>query len=351
MLILFVLLCFFCWTILLSFIWGDSQNKHYIVFYCTGWVLISLSLFLDKSELPDYEQYVVYFRIAVDKLSLEPTMILLSYLISSFFDNEVFWGFAIYLLFGIGIKLIAIKQLSNLCFFSLAFYISSFWIYHEMIQIRAGVAAAFFLMAIKPLYEKNLRYFLIYTLIAIFFHYSAIIILPLWFLNSSLKSKYFYTFLIPICMLLYVLHLDFVSLISYLPIPYIENKIETYTMIAQIGSDRGLITANEYNPFISWYLIKAIFALLFWLNIKQISIHNKYAVLLLKIYTIGIALLWCLPSIPVAATRCSEFLSIVQIILIPFLIYIARQRRILYTVPILYCIAWICWNTYSFLFV
>lgn len=98
MVILFVLLCFFCWAILLSFIWGDSQNKHNIVFYCTGCVLISLSLFLDKTVLPDYEQYVSYFRIAIDHFSLEPTMILLSYLINAFFANEVFWGFAIYLL-------------------------------------------------------------------------------------------------------------------------------------------------------------------------------------------------------------------------------------------------------------
>ena len=86
-----------------------------------------------------------------------------------------------------------------------------------------------------------------------------------------------------------------------------------------------------------------------WFNIKRISIHNQYAVLLLKIYTIGIVILWCLPSIPVAATRCSEFLSIVQIVLIPLVIYIANQRRVLYVIPILYGIAWIYWNTFSFL--
>ena len=349
MAIVFVLLCLVGWTIFLSFVWGEIQYKHDIVFFGTGIVLIVLSIFLDKTELPDYEQYVVYFRIAGDKLSLEPTLVFLSYLIRIFFNNEVFWGFVLYLLFGVTVKLVAIKRLSNLCFLSLSFYISSYWIYHEMIQIRAGVASAFFLMSLKPLYERKLKYFLIYALIAISFHYSAILILPLWFLNSSLKNRVFYTLLIPICMLLYVLHLDFITLLRYLPVPYIQNKIETYTMIAQIGSDRGLITADEYNPFITWYLLKAVIALLMWFNIKRISIHNQYAVLLLKIYTIGIVILWCLPSIPVAATRCSEFLSIVQIVLIPLVIYIANQRRVLYVIPILYGIAWIYWNTFSFL--
>lgn len=219
-----------------------------------------------------------------------------------------------------------------------------------MIQIRVGVAVSFFLMALKPLYERNLKYFLSYTLLAISFHYSAILILPLWYISGSLKKKLFYMLLIPCCMLLYSLHLDLVSALHLLPIPYVQNKIETYTMIAQIGSDRGLITANEYNPFISWYLLKAVIALLLWFNIERISTHNPNAVLLLKIYTIGVAMLWCLPSIPVAATRCSELLSVVQIILVPYITCVAKQRRLLYIIPILYGLAWMYWNSSSFLF-
>ena len=48
MAILFVLLCLFGWTIFLSFVWGEIQYKHDIVFFGTGIVLIVLSLVSGK---------------------------------------------------------------------------------------------------------------------------------------------------------------------------------------------------------------------------------------------------------------------------------------------------------------
>lgn len=350
MLILIVSICFYVICIYVSLIWGKSQYKHKKFYIFVGFVLILISCILDKSYLPDYEQYVVYFNVVGDVIVLEPTFLLIASIVK-IFNSDVFWGFMIYLLLGISIKLVAIKKLTNLYILSLAFYISSYWIYHELIQIRAGVAAGFFLLAIIPLYERNFKYFLIYSSLAISFHYSAILILPLWFINGQLTHRVFYTLLIPVCFLLYVLHIDTITLLQHLPIPYIQDKIDTYSMIAQVGSDRGLITAKEYNPFITWYLLKAVIAIFMWFNIRRIQAHNKYAVLLLKIYTIGIALLWCMSSIPVAATRCSEFLSIVQIVLIPLVIYIERKHKFIYIIPILYGLFWIHWNASSFLLI
>lgn len=347
--ILFVSLFFYIVCISLALIWDKQQFVHKRTFIIMGIALFVVSVFLDKTNLPDYQQYVVYFKIIEDNdIVLEPTFILIAAIVRAL-NNDVFWGFMIYLFLGIFIKLFAIKRLTNLYFLTFAFYISSYWIYHELIQIRVGVAAGFFLMAIKPLYERNLKYFLFYSLLAIAFHYSAILILPLWFINKDLKWSVFYTLLIPSCMLLYILHFDALTLLQYLPIPYVQEKIETYSMIAQIGSDRGSITAKEYNPFITWYLLKAAIAIFMWVNIRKIQSSNKYAVLLLKIYTLGIALLWCLPSIPVAATRCSELLSVVQIILIPLVVYKYNKTKLIYIIPILYGLSWIFWNKSSFL--
>lgn len=351
MVILSLLSCIYICLIILSFLWRDRQNDHFTILLVISVFVAIASCLINKEELPDYGQYISYFQIAdSDIISLEPTFIFISYLVRILFNGDIFWGFACYLFLGILVKTFAIRRLTNLCFLSFAFYIASYWIYHEMIQIRAGVAAAFFLMALRPLYERNLKKFLLYSFIAILFHYSAILILPLWFVNGKLKGKTFYTCLIPCCMVLYLFHIDLIAIVRLLPIPYIQNKLDTYTMIAQMGSDRGMITAAEYNPFILWYLLKALIAILMWFFIKRISVYNRYAILLLKIYTIGIALLWCFSSIPVAATRCSELLSIVQIILIPLFAYVVKQRVIFYFISILYGIAWIYWNASSFLF-
>lgn len=351
MIILLSLLCIFSCSVIFSLIWGDDQNKHPGVLLGVAVLSVLIACLVNKEDLPDYEQYVSYFNIAdTDIISLEPTFVFISYLTKILFNGEPFWGFAIYLILGTIIKVVAIRRLTDLWFLSFALYIGSYWVYYELIQIRIGVASAFFLMALRPLFERNLKQFLLYSFCAICFHYSAIMILPLWFINGSLRNRYFYILLIPACIILYFLHVDLMSLIGLLPIPYIQNKIETYTLVAQLGSDRGMITSSEYNPFISWYLIKAFFAIIMWFFIKRISEYNQYAVLLLKIYTIGIALLWCLPSIPIAATRCSELLSIVQIVLIPLAVYSVKQRKIFYSIPILYGVMWIYWNASSFLF-
>lgn len=346
-----VLISLFSLTVLLSFLGDNKQSKYDCIYLFVGIVLVILSVIVDKSMLPDYNQYIEYFNKSLNgDIYIEPTFLVVAYIVKVFFGNNVFGGFALYLLLGILVKLVAIKKLTNLCFLSLAFYISSYWLYHEMIQIRTGVASAFFLMSIKPLYEKKFKPFAFYTLIAILFHYSAIIIIPLWFISKDLKNRFLYILLIPFCFLMNLLKIDLINIVYFLPMPDIFlHKLEVYTAIAQYGGDRGMLSASEYDPFISWYLLKAIIAITLWIFIKKIYIHNKYAVLLLKIYTIGVAFLWCMPSLPVVATRCSEFLTVVQIVLVPLFIYVAIPRKSLLIVPIILGITWIYWNVNSFL--
>ncbi|WP_256742632.1 EpsG family protein, partial [Cronobacter sakazakii] len=58
----------------------------------------------------------------------------------------------------IGIKLHAIKKISSSPILSLIIYIAFYYILHDMTQIRAGVAAGLFLLAIRELASgKNIK--------------------------------------------------------------------------------------------------------------------------------------------------------------------------------------------------
>ncbi|HIT88880.1 MAG TPA: EpsG family protein [Candidatus Merdenecus merdavium] len=329
-----------------------QQAQSNFLYGGIGIFLIITSIFLDKSLLPDYEQYVSNFQITDFGFGLEPSFTLISCIVKYVFDNDVFWGFVIYIVLGILIKLIAIKQLTNLLLLSLALYVSSYWLYHELIQIRVGVAGAFFLLSIKPLYERNLKKFLLYSCVAILFHFSAVMILPLWFIRDRLNGMIIYVLLIPLSMLMYIFNLDLISILRMLPIPIISDKVEGYLLIAQIGDvNRKIITASEYNPFVTWYILKALIGIYLWLNVKRMRQFNCYAIILLKIYTIGISLLWLLPSVPVIATRSSEFLSLVQIVLIPLFISTVKQKRLGIVMLYIFGLIWIFWNVNSFLLV
>lgn len=325
-----------------------KEKNQMGVYWVVGISLLLLTIFMDKTTLPDYKAYVAYFNL--DELAfIEPSFVLIKLLVTKCLFGDVFFLFLIYAVLGIGVKLFAIKNLTRFVLPTLAVYIASYWTYHELIQIRAGVAAAVLLCSIKPLCERNLRLFLGIVLIACLFHYSSCVFFIFWFFNNSTKKKGLFMALMPLSMVLYLVHLDLASILTYIPIDFIQQKVVGYANISNELANRGVLTTEEYNPFITWYLIKVLVAFILWLNIERMSMVNRYAPMLLKIYTIGISLLWFFANIPVVATRTSELLGITQIVLLPLLLFIKIPKVFSYSVVLVYCFCWMFWNINSFI--
>lgn len=72
-----------------------------------------------------------------------------------------------------------------------------YFILHEMTQIRAGVAAAIFLLALEDIKNRNFKIYLIKTILAMMFHYSAIIMIFVYLFNPNKMNVRFF-FFIPI---------------------------------------------------------------------------------------------------------------------------------------------------------
>ena len=83
---------------------------------------------------------------------------------------------------------------SNVFFLLLIFYLGScMYLYVETI-IRFSLALAIVVFAYKYLLNKRFFLFLFWLLIAITFHKSAILLLPIYFINNITFSKYFVNF-------------------------------------------------------------------------------------------------------------------------------------------------------------
>ena len=341
--IIIILFGVLCTSVLFE---GTKYSKK--AFLVWGILLILYACIADKSELPDYTQYVNLF-LTEGSIIIEPTFLFIKFMVKSVSEDNLFLFFGIYLLLGCSLKYLAFKQLTYLPILTLALYISSYFIYHEMIQIRVGVASALLLLSIRPLYERNLKKFLLCVVIAILFHTSALAMLPLWFVNPFKKQRRLYFLLILISMILYVLRVDIVRMLEYIPIPYIQEKIIGYSDITIEAMDRGVLTVEEYNPFCTWYMFKLCVLVFLWMTINRISKFNPYAILMLKIFTIGMACYWLFASVPTFATRCSELLSVVQVVLIPMTVYLQRRNRLIAYIPTVFiCLVWLFWNVSSF---
>ncbi len=335
---------FFFLAVALSFCNFHSPNKRLGVFILLGIGLICVATFKDGSVLPDYYGFTNSLKGNADSnLDMrEPAFFAIQWITSFFPNSQILLAFLLYALFGITTKLIAIRQLTEFWFVALAVYISYYFMLHDLIQIRAGVASGFLLLCIKPLYERNGKRFLLFALAASLFHYSAIIIFPLWFLPTKGFKKGFWLSLIPIAYILYFIHLDVISITSHIPISGVQTKLAAYQRITEFGL-RGWVA---FNPFNVTYLPKIFISYFIALNINKLQNHNKYTYILTKIYILSLSVYLLFGNIPTIAVRTRELLATVEIVLLPSIAYIGVPRFVSKTIPIAFSLVIMVWTVF-----
>ena len=278
-----------------------------------GVLLVLLAGFRIGSQFPDYSSYLVlYEQVKSGDALVELSFICISKIVAFLFNNVLF-VFLIYALIGVTLKLVAIKQLTDLWLLSLVVYVANFFILHEMIQIRAGIASAFLLLSIKPIYDRNFKKFITFTLLAIFFHISSLIILPLWFLGEF-KYKANLSYMISIMPIAYGIYFMKITVLNFIPIPYVQEKLELYALLQELGTADFLTDINVFNYVFLAKII--IFYLLVWKS-QLLMLQNKYTIVLLHIYAVSLFMYPALAMMPVLAGRVSELLGVVEIILFP----------------------------------
>ena len=306
-----ILISIFIIFSLIAFIPISNKKVREVILYCMAFVLILISAFRGAGVDRDYNDYVQYFKDSDFQL-VEPAFVIISRIIKLFTSNAVFL-FLVFAFLGVSLKIKAIKQLSELWLLCIVTYASYFFILHEMTQIRAGIASAFLLLCIKPIYERDWKKFLLFAFLAVSIHYSALVILPFWFLSRK-PYKFWLAISIPLAYLVYFTHID---LIAQLPIPGIKEKIEIYKGLQDLGNDEW----NKINVFNLLFLAKvAIFYFVLW-KYDLISAKNKYTPILLKVFCISLVFFLIFATMPVIAFRLNELCGIVDIILIPSLFY------------------------------
>lgn len=284
-----------------------GKSSSYLLF--TVWILLALVAAFRPSIMPDYQNYKnSYLGLTVERLEIG------FYWISELL-KKLHVGFYAYLLlfalFSIGLKVLVIRKMTKLVWLSILVYVSNFFILHDLIQMRAAIASGFLLWALYYRQHRDLPRFLTVSVMAFLFHYSAIIILPLWFLSVDKSRKWVYIGLIFFSYFI-VRYISLINLIiPYLPIQGVQNLWLSYE----------IMQGNEINIYNVVHLCEVLICVYLFLFSERIYAKNKYALLLMKTYAIGLSTFVLLSDLPVAAFRVSELYRIVEIVLFPMLVY------------------------------
>lgn len=290
-----------------------------------GVILTIMAGLRPKGVDPDYDNYVNAYVYGSERV--EPAFIFISNFVKIVFDN-IIGLFLVFAILGVTLKFIAIRQLSPFYLLSVLIYFSNFFFLHEMIQMRAGVASAILLLCIKPLCERNFKQFAILLILAVCFHYTALVFVFFIFIDPQKINRLLYTILIPIAYLVVLSGYTASYIIKYIPVDSVQVLFDMYSNDINGGIGNQL---NIFN-FIQLFKCSIYFFLLY--NIHKILIFNMYAVLLIKIYAFSLIAFALFSDIPAISFRISELLSIVEIVIIPMILYIFHNKKVALFIPI-----------------
>jgi len=305
---------------LISIIVSVFRNKRNIKFI-SAIIIVLLAVFAgtrNEGLDNDYREYVRLFSLSVSEGYQQGYEIIFYILPKLFFtlssDSFVELTFISFAFIGVSAKVIAIKQVSINFVLSILIYIGIFYLGHEFTTIRAGVASGIFLLMLQDVVKNNRKAYFVKVAIALVFHYSSLLFIPIWFiLRSKLNIKYYYLILLISFVVVYI---NF-NVLSLLNLEYLIPKVKVYTEIED---------ELELNPFNFKMLISFLYLLIFMFFYKK-GKNDEWFVLLLKLHIISLTVFYLLAQASMAfSLRSFELLSIIQILLLPYLINFAPTK-------------------------
>ena len=193
----------------------------------------------------------------------------------------------------------------------LCVYLSRFYISRNLMQIRAALALAIILFAIKYVQDRNFRRFILVVLIATLIHYSAIIAVPLYWLNKRIIGNKGLFWLIIICFIIII----FLSTLTSSIIVQINAMIglnNTYVG----GYDNYSNGLGLTNPMI-YYQIGILYL---WSIMPYQQLNIKYYHIIRNAYIYSTVVLILFSPFLVLGARLSTVFATLEIFIIPSLI-------------------------------
>lgn len=286
-----------------------------IILITLGIILIFVAGLRADDVTNDYNVYLKFWQQRNLKGDVEFSFVWIKDFLKNYLHLPPQYLFLTFAALGVSSKFIAIRKLAAYPFLALLVYLSHYYILHELTQIRIGVASGFFLLAIYFKIKNNIKLTILFLCLSVVFHYSAAVGFIILFLND--KKRVFYLMLIPIGYLLYFLNNQ---LSITIPIPYIQEKMEIYDEMKKYG------VGDEINVFNFVFLSRILILYFLFYKAKVIAEFIPHIYVFLKIYTISIFSFLLLSGNAVYSFRIQEFFGIIEIVLIPTIVFAYKKK-------------------------
>lgn len=317
----------FCLIAILAFsdIIGIPSRQRKVILLFEVVILALFAGLRYDTEILDFSAYwdgyleVARYGVDYSQLSeaaaFEPGYNLLMYLVSWFSPSPIL-GFLVIAVLAVGITLFSYQRYSRYALIAAVIYLSHTFLLREMIQIRAGLAAAIALWALQYVKQRQPFRFLLAILLAMSFHLASGIVLLVYVVYQLNWSRRTWTILVGLSLVIGLV-MPLGHLLSTLPGGGIFRRIEAYVwMISDEPS--GLLT----NPTILKQLFFSFLCLQYW---DRLTIRVPYFRLLAVSYLMSVCWLMLWNDFPIIAARIATFFSITEPLVVCSTLYLVNK--------------------------
>jgi len=305
-----------------------SIHKNTIYLFFIAIILILLSGLRVVGGDPDSLSYEMHYNSFISLFESNYTQhepfhyILIAF--SKQFTDSVNGLFLLYSLIQISIIFYAINKLRLDKLLAVAIYICLFYILYAFVQIRVGVSVSIFLLSLYDIVNRNKMSFYVKMLFAFLFHYTAIIYLFFFMLDTKHINRIIYALLPIIGIIVGLLGksiiFNLVEISNFLP-DFISNKLLHSIALVKEGYFHPLSILSGYTVF------KLLLYYTFLISVPYMK--GKYTIVSLKVFGWSIFIMYLFMSISIFAVRLSDILAIVLIPLIIDFIKSFKQKEII----------------------
>lgn len=305
-----ILIVFIFLLCILFYITSCSKDSQKNLFKSKILYLLIFILIITRSDtMADYQSYVIDLKDKYYSLGQEPFFNIIKYLSQNIFSSY-YGAFAIYAIISLTLRYNYIKHYPTIILSCILVYVSNLLVLQDMIAIRSAIAACLLLYLVDA--KKNYKYkrYFIIILIAICFHYSAIIFFIILGLSNQKVHKRIY---ISLLIISYILTLSGFAFASILGKTLNSLNLGVIALHFNNYSDEHL---NIFNLLQIGHIIICLYA---WIKINKIITKYPNSLLFLKIYTLALCLLPLFSDLISVGIRLSELFLSVEIILVPMI--------------------------------
>lgn len=265
--------------------------------------IMMVILCVNKSEnMADYAMYEYLYRLDGSRTVHKETEV--TFGIIAGMSPSFLWLLGIYAVISCGLHLYGILRNSSSLLLSVLVYFGLFFVLHDMIQIRAAVVSAILLLSVRYIAERRWEIYFPLAMIAVLFHNSAIIMIPLYFIPYKRLNRYVWCGILLVSLILGLAGVQFGSAVGRLSLGMVNSYMESY-----MGN--RMFKAAAIGPV---RIMECLMLMVLIWNLKKIKRHYPYAVpcAVLSVFSEMCYLL--LGDIPVLQGRMGELLGIVNIL-------------------------------------